>query len=630
MEKTTNIKIKAFFKSKNFISILLGLIIASTIGYYNISLLHNLVETFSIIISIGIFLLLWNTRKIVKNDFFLFFGIAFLFIGFLDIAHTLSHKEMNVFIDAGDNLSNQLWIIARFVESISLFLILIFIDRKINTSLLFFIYSIITSILLASIFYFDIFPTCFIDGFGFTPFNQISEYIICLILLGSLVVLRCKKNKLDQQVFIYFIFAIIATIFAELVFTFNIFYESKIVGHLFKLVSYYLIFKAVVEAGTVTPYLLVTQDLIKSEEHYRSLIHQSSLGIQILDMDGNTIAVNQAWENAWGITWKEFSKLKYNILEDEQAKEFGLITLLKKAYAGEAVNVPAIEYDAHRSSGLGKKRYVQSIIYPIKNKKDEVINLVILQEDVTELKQAEIEKEKMQHQLFISSKLASVGELAAGIAHEINNPLAIIGGYIDVFEKLIDEFNIKEDFYCLALEAQKDGVERIKNIVDGMRIYMRMDQDNNEKIDVNVAITSAINIIKTVFEKNENIVIETNLCQKKLIIMGNTGKFQQIIINLLNNAKDAMEKYSGSIFIETKSVENKTIINIIDQGHGINEKIKNKIFDSFFTTKDVGKGTGLGLGIVLALVKEMNGNINVFSEEGKGAKFQIVFPNFII
>ncbi len=127
--------------------------------------------------------------------------------------------------------------------------------------------------------------------------------------------------------------------------------------------------------------------------------------------------------------------------------------------------------------------------------------------------------------------------------------------------------------------------------------------------------------------KNDGVTVSLNLDAEKFFVTGNIGKFQQVIMNMLNNAKDATENVENrEIKIETKNKDNKIIIAISDNGHGIDDAIKNEIFEKYFTTKPIGKGTGMGLGISISIIKAMEGEIDVQSEVGKGATFSIILP----
>jgi len=203
-------------------------------------------------------------------------------------------------------------------------------------------------------------------------------------------------------------------------------------------------------------------------------------------------------------------------------------------------------------------------------------------------KNATIAKEA-QARSFHSSKLASIGELAAGVGHEINNPLTIAIGNLDKLKKIFHEKGMDNAESNNIFLRQTDSLNRIVNIVSGLRIYARFDDDSKEKIDVHDLIEKTIDLIKEMYSK-EDITVSVHLNAEKKFIQGNKGRFQQAIMNLISNARDATRnKKDGSIMISTVNVDSDVVVKIIDNGVGIEEDIKNKIFDSFFTTKKIGE-----------------------------------------
>lgn len=258
-----------------FITIMLVLLYISST--YNYLLFHIIVEFFSICIAFTVFMISWNSSTYLKNNYLILIGIAYLFIGFLDMFHTISYKGMSIFLDY-DYYANQLWIATRYVESITLFIacILLYFNRKVSKYSTFFIYLVITTLILLSIFVWKIFPICFIEGVGLTTFKKISEYIISGILFVALISLRKHKDKFEKKVYNWIQISIIFTIISELAFTFYIdnYGFSNLVGHYFKIFSFYLIYKAIIEKGVKEPYELIFREL-KSNE--RTLVEQNIL-----------------------------------------------------------------------------------------------------------------------------------------------------------------------------------------------------------------------------------------------------------------------------------------------------------------------------------------------------------------
>jgi len=248
--------------------VLVGLYLASLYSY---PLFHSFAEVFSIVIACGIFMVAWNARKFLKNDYLVFIGIAYLFIAGIDFVHTLAYKGMGVFPDYDSNLPTQLWIGARYIESLSLLIAPLLIGRRISHRLVFTGYTAIAGLLLASIFYWGVFPDAFIEGVGLTSFKVVSEYIISIILLASVVLLVRKREVFDYGVLRLLVASIVVTIASEMSFTLYVdpYGFSNLVGHFLKIVSFYLIYKAFIETGLARPYGLLFRDLKQSEEALR-------------------------------------------------------------------------------------------------------------------------------------------------------------------------------------------------------------------------------------------------------------------------------------------------------------------------------------------------------------------------
>lgn len=248
---------------------------------------------------------------------------------------------------------------------------------------------------------------------------------------------------------------------------------------------------------------------------------------------------------------------------------------------------------------------------------------VFLQATVRDMTKEHHEKEQMLHK----SKLAHIGEMAAGVGHEINNPLAISSGNVVMIKKELAKDHFELSSIISKIEKIEMGHERIRNIVDGLRTYSRFDKDIKEIIPMRIAIDQTVNLISDIYEK-ENIKIVRNNPSVDLYTRGSVGELQQIIMNLITNARDATEGQSErniNLFLQNSN-DSTLSFSVEDNGHGIPAEIIDKILDPFFTTKEVGKGTGIGLGIVNELIKKMDGNLQIKSEVGKGSTFIMTLP----
>ncbi|MEI8130885.1 MAG: GGDEF domain-containing protein [Leptolinea sp.] len=243
--------------------IIFGLYLTSLQSYV---LFHSLIEIFSIVVGCSIFILAWNSKHHIENDYLLFLGIVFLFIGSLDLIHTLAYKGMGVFTAYNANLPTQLWIASRYLLSCSLLIAPVFLSNKLKPQIVFWGYMAITAIILTAIFS-GVFPDCFVEGVGLTQFKIVSEYIIILILFAAVALLLRNRIAFDREVLIWLIISIVLTIGAELAFTtyISVYGFSNMVGHFFKSIAYYFMYMAIVEIGLKKPHRLLFRNLKQSE-----------------------------------------------------------------------------------------------------------------------------------------------------------------------------------------------------------------------------------------------------------------------------------------------------------------------------------------------------------------------------
>ncbi len=278
-------------------------------------LFHNIAELFSIYIAFGLFIVSWNTKDYTSEPDLVFLGIAYLAIGILDLFHTLSYKGMNIFTDYAFH-ANQLWIGARYLESISLILFSIFAgkDRRPNYSGLMAAYFLITCLMLLSVFYWKIFPVCFVqvsaDGSGYQiSFKIISEYIIMLILAMSGFLIWKRQNEFAPSVSRFLLWSVAATIGSEFCFTLYVsnYGISNQIGHFLKIISFYLIYKSVIENGLRNPFQVMFRRLTESDEQFRSMFENHHAIMLLLDPEnGKIINANRAAERYYGYSTQEF------------------------------------------------------------------------------------------------------------------------------------------------------------------------------------------------------------------------------------------------------------------------------------------------------------------------------------
>jgi two-component system NtrC family sensor kinase len=238
-----------------------------------------------------------------------------------------------------------------------------------------------------------------------------------------------------------------------------------------------------------------------------------------------------------------------------------------------------------------------------------------------------------QAQLIQTEKMASLGQLVAGIAHEINNPMAFVLNNLFTVERLFDqigpEFEVlpapsrqKLAKVRLRLSEMNEGLDRVKTLVLNLRTFSRLDEGELKTIDLVESIESVLMLLQ--HRLDGRIRVEKQYGPERTLYCF-AGRLNQVIMNLVANAMDSIEG-EGTITIATVHNEQEVCISIRDTGAGIPTAIRGRIFDPFFTTKPVGKGTGLGLAISYGIIQEHHGAIEVESEEGVGSEFKIKIP----
>ncbi len=254
---------------------------------YNYLLFHSLVELFSVVIAFGFFAITWNAKKYMKNDYLIFIGIAYFFIGILDIMHLLSFRGINIFEQY--DFATQFWLSGRYLESISLVLAFLFIGKggKLNPYIQFLVYSIITSIITFSIIVFEIFPRGHIEGIGLTPFKIYSEYLIIVFLISSLLLLYYNRNRFEKKIYYFLSLSLFTTILSEIMFTQYIssYDDFNLIGHMFKLLSVYFIYKAILETSIVEPFSVLLKEVKENEQQLAELNSMKDRFLSIIAHD---------------------------------------------------------------------------------------------------------------------------------------------------------------------------------------------------------------------------------------------------------------------------------------------------------------------------------------------------------
>jgi len=240
-------------------------------SFYSYLLFHALVELFSVAIAWAVFAIAWNSRRLIRNNYLLLLGISYLFVGSLDLLHTLAYKGMGVFPGYGADLPTQLWIATRYLEALSFLIAPFFLGRSLNARNTLGAYILVVTLILLSIFAWPVFPACYVEGQGLTSFKIVSEYIIVAMFLGALGLLYLKRQEFDAAIWRLVAWSLVAMMVAELAFTFyvGVYDLSNLIGHYFKVISFYLVYKAIIQTGLTKPFSLLLRDLKQAEAALR-------------------------------------------------------------------------------------------------------------------------------------------------------------------------------------------------------------------------------------------------------------------------------------------------------------------------------------------------------------------------
>jgi len=639
-------------KIKSHMLFIIILVFVGALRYYSYILFHTSAELFSIIVAFTIFVTAWNTRDISENDYLFFLGIAYFCIGLLDLAHTLSYKDMNIFPGYGSNLPVQLWVAARALESLSLLVAPFYVGAKLKRRLVFPLFLSITLLLFISIFIIAVFPECWIEGLGLTPFKKYSEYVISLFLFFAVFTLRRKRESLGASVYHFILLSIIVSIVSEVLFTVNndahwIFDMS---GHLIKAASYYFVYRAMIKITLIDPFNSLFREILNRENNLRQLIDKSPIPMMITRERTIIEFINSKFTEIFG----------YSLSEMDTTDKWWELLTPNEVYRVETRR--KLNVDIDRMSINSTEIPMQEMILTDRNGVEHYCHFYIvfiggmslsIIEDYSQKIRLENERKQLEELAVRNEKMLSLGRLSAGTAHEINNPLA---GMMQALYVLNNRLLSNRDQKANIKAAEEVGTsyesiikfmnkrsiprmidsinhagQRISNIVDNMLFFTEDDKMKKTLSDI-YELTEKILEITSTDPDMKKIELKKDYEENLPKVFCVSSRIQQVLLNMLRNSKQALlESQQSDRFISLSirylKKEEKVKISIADNGPGMTKEVLKNVFDPFFTTREVGSGTGLGLSVSYFIITEIhNGEISVQSEPGHGTTFVITLP----
>ena len=357
------------------------------------------------------------------------------------------------------------------------------------------------------------------------------------------------------------------------------------------------------------------EELKRSEEFLKTIFNSPNDAISIIDVhDFTIVGANDAFLQQHGLKEEQvIGKICYQITHhrsDPCAPPDDICPLRDTVTTGEHSIAEHVHYTKD-----SEKMYVEVSTSPVKDENGKVIQVVHVTRDITERK-------KMEEQLIVTDRLASIGELASGIAHELNNPLTGVIGFSELLLSRDVPDDVKEDLKVINKEAQ-----RTAGVVRNLLTFARKHETEKKPVDIHSIIQKVLEL-RAYEQKVSNIEVNTQFASDLPEITADSFRLQQVFLNIIINAEHFMTEAHGrgNLTITTERVGDIIRASFADDGPGVAKENLGHLFDPFFTTKEVGKGTGLGLSICHGIITEHGGRIYAESKLGKGATFIVELP----
>jgi len=619
---------------------------------YNNSVLlfHTLAELFSIFVGLLMLVVVLNTQHFVRNDFLIFLGIGYFSISVLDALHAFTIKGMPFFNIINGEITIHLWIYSRIFEALLLLCAPIYLTNRLNSKVMIVITSIILSTIAFAAFHFEQ-PIMFVDG-KLSNFKVYAEVVVILLLATAIVLYWQKRLMFEKNVLFFLICSLVLTIFAELCFTLytNFSGLAFVVGHLFKFLSFWMIYQAIIQTTLNEPLKLLTISSNSYDAIPNPAIRVNENGI-IAQVNRAALAlVNEPIEQ---LIHQPIHRYFHSELVDENLCQFCLAIKNGKDILDQEMYFPNHDQWYLLSitpvDPLNKKGGVVQSLTNISHQKYQEGELIDnknlleirVKERTEELELSFKELAKAQTELVESKKMASLGSLVAGVAHEINTPVGICitaaSNLCELSSALKNDFE-NEQVTKSGFVKYIDNTEQNANLIvtnlsraaDLIGSFKQVAVDQSSELlrtfYLKVYITEVLASLSPKFNRR-NIVINFS-SENDFEVHISPSAISQILTNLLMNSliHGFDDNDSGEISI-TVNKRNETIVfTYQDSGKGISTEHLKEIYEPFFTTKRGQGGSGLGLNIVYNLVHQsLNGSISCTSEKRK-TLFIIEFP----
>jgi two-component system, NtrC family, sensor kinase len=349
-------------------------------------------------------------------------------------------------------------------------------------------------------------------------------------------------------------------------------------------------------------------ELERMRQFSENILESLNDGLAVLDRNGRVVRWNRQMEELYGVRHEEAVGLALDVLFEAR-----IVQLIRGAAGGAAEGTAHYRIPMSTRHEPARRLLVNLGATPLRDSHADVVGSIVIVEDIST-------RVQLEEQLQISEKMASIGLLAAGVAHEVNTPLTGISS----FTQMLLENAPPDDPSTQVLEKIERQTFRAAKIVNGLLNLARPAQVDSGPCDINAVVNDVLSLLEHQF-RTGSIQVRKELAAVPPVVQGIEHKLQQVFLNLFLNARDAMPK-GGWLTIVTRGDRDGAVVEIADTGSGIPVEQLSRIYDPFFTTKEIGKGTGLGLSITYGIVQEHGGSITCDSQIGQGTRFSIRLP----
>lgn len=627
-------------RSNTVMSTILRLILAAALlcglvilGRWNYVVFHSVIELSSIGVAMGIFMIAWNVRRRMDNDFLLFIALAYGAVALLDLVHTLAYDGMGAIRGITMDPPTQLWIAARYLQSLSLLIAPLWLTRRLPLKTALVGLALIDALVLLSIFrpwpWMPAFPQCYLGvPRGLTPFKVVSEYIIAGILLAAVGVLWWRRARLDKAIFVTMVVALFVTMASEIAFTHYVSVNtaSNMIGHLLKAAAMYLTYKALIEAGLKRPFDVLFHSLSSSERRFRTLTMATFEGIAISE-HGRVLDCNDQMARMLGYTPQE--------VVGQEATSFIHPADREQVAASMRLNKESLlEIRMVRKDG-------SIIVVEVHGQTNDDQSHPTRFTAVRNITQRKLAEEALVAAKISAEQAKTVAESAsqakdhflAALSHELRTPLTPVLLAVETIEKDGDfSPEIREDLAMVHRNLELE-VRLIDDLLDLNRVVHGKIELHVKHLDLHSKLKNVMEICRGDIQ-SKGLQVDLDLSAASHFVDGDGGRMQQVFWNLLKNAIKFTPE-AGTITVRTRNPRPDAIrVEVADSGVGIDAETIPRLFAPFEqgsreVTKHFG-GLGLGLAICRNLIELHGGSISAHSPgKGQGSIFVVQLPTVL-